>query len=106
MTAVQVLTGHDQAAAGQVALKQKFYAATSAAGAAARAGALRRANAEAVIAAGDAVDAGGAVFHREFYPRAGRVICALGCVIVLSAAGRWVRIVFDADEHSAPGAER
>lgn len=103
MTGVQVLTGHDLAAAELVSLKQEFYDATSAAGAAARAGALRRADAEAVLAVGDAVDAGCAVFRREFYPRAGRVVCALGCVIVLSLAGRWVRVVFDADEQSVRG---
>lgn len=76
-----------------VALKERFYAATGAAGAAARAGTLTGAVASEVTVAAGRVDAACEAFRRARFPRSGRVICALGQVLVVSPAGRTTRRV-------------
>ena len=40
-------------------------------------------------------------FRRRHYPRAGRVICALGMVSTLSPKGRRGRVVFEAERVDA-----
>lgn len=88
---------HDEAAAVLVALKQAYYDRAHEAGEAARVGELRRPLIESVFAASDDVDAACEDFRRRFYPRSGRVICALGSVMAVSPSGGRTRTVFDSE---------
>lgn len=75
-------------AADLIQLKDAFYAASAVAGAASRAGTLTRSHADAVTTAGARVDAACEAYRQAHHPKAGRVICALGQVLVLSRGGR------------------
>lgn len=86
------------AAAELVRLKDDYYAALKVSGDAARDDRLTRAQVDAVLVAGRAVDAACEEFRRRYFPRAGRVICALDMVCVASPAGRRTRVVYDRSE--------
>lgn len=81
-----------------VELKDIYYAALKASGAAAEANSLTRVEVDAVLTAGHAVDAACEDFRRRYFPRAGRVVCALGMVCVASPAGRRTRVIYDDSE--------
>ena len=51
---------------------------------------------DAALEAGKRQDEACEAFRRKYYPRAGRVICALGMVSTVSPKGRALRCVFDA----------
>ena len=62
---------------------------------------LTGAHIDAAFAVSDRLDEACEVFRRRHYPRAGRVICALGMVSTLSPKGRRGRIVFEAERVDA-----
>jgi hypothetical protein len=87
---------HDADAARLVALKDAYYAATRAAGAAAREHTLSGAQCDTVTAAHDAHDVAAGVFRRRYYPRAAVAFASFGEVYVSSPTGRRVRCVYTA----------
>lgn len=78
-------------------LKERYYAAVRLSGEAARVDELTAVELDAVLATGQVVEDACEDFRRRYFPRAGRVVCALGMVCVASPTGRRTRVVYDAD---------
>ena len=88
---------HDADAARLIELHDEKWRIVSVNARRAQEGNLTGKDIDRALDAGDRLDEACEVFRRRHYPRAGRVICALGMVSTLSPKGRRGRVVFDAE---------
>ena len=95
------MTTHDEDAQALIELHDEKWRIVNVNARRAQEGNLTGDDIDRALDAGDRLDEACEAFRRRHYPRAGRVICALGMVSTLSPKGRRGRIVFEAERMDA-----